>query len=318
VDAYTQAQVQALRWGLFALEGVLATPIGLAYDLREMRRSLPGGEGEPGPRPRLTPAQAVPTLASVRALVDHLADLGALGAPWLERARRVLPRAELRLGQEVRRPLRERVRGVYVILDPSATGGRDPLQVAESALRGGARILQWRDKHREKGDQEPTARRLADLCRQYGALFFVNDHADLALAVGADGVHLGQHDLSPASARRCLPLDRLVGRSNATLEEALDSEAMGVDYVAVGSIYPTASKEPQRTRYAGLETLRRVKEAVGVPVVAIGGITPENAGEVVRAGADAVAVIRAVCSAPDPEGAVRALASAFRSAGGEP
>lgn len=317
MDPYIQAQVQALRQVLLALEGVLATPIGLAHDLRGLRRSLPGEDEGSAPRPRLSLSQAAEALAAASSLVQHLSALGALDPSWTERARRVLPRAEMRLGREVRRPLRERIRGVYVILDPSATGGRDPLQVAEAALRGGARVLQWRDKRGEKGDQLATARRLADLCRRYEALFLVNDHVDLALAAEAHGVHLGQHDLPPAEARRCLPPDRLVGRSNATLEEALDSEALGADYVAVGAIYPTASKEPERTRHAGLETLRRVKEAVGVPVVAIGGITPENAAEAVRAGADALAVIRAVCAAPDPAEAVRALADAIRSAGGQ-
>ena len=146
-----------------------------------------------------------------------------------------------------------------------------------------------------------------------GALFIINDHADLAVACNAHGLHLGQHDLPIKEARAVLHPHQIIGSSNALLEEALESEREGADYAAVGAIFPTSSKE--RTRPAGLSTLRRVKERVSVPVVAIGGIHKDNVAQVVEAGADAVCVITAVVGTPDPEEAVRHLISVMSTAG---
>ncbi len=202
-----------------------------------------------------------------------------------------------------------RIRGLYVIIDPQQTRGRDPVEVARLTLAGGARILQWRDKTRDKGDQLPDAQAIRDLCRAYNALFFVNDHVDLALALAADGAHLGRRDLPLSLVRPWLPARFLLGASTNTVEEARQAEREGAAYVAVGSIFPTATKED--TRPAGLERLREVKAAVSLPLVAIGGIGDENVDAVIAAGADAVAVISAVCAAEDVEGAARRLASRF-------
>ncbi len=204
-----------------------------------------------------------------------------------------------------------KIRGLYVIIDPDACRGRDVLDVARLALEGGASMLQWRDKHREKGAQLAEARALQKLCDDHGALLFVNDHADLAMVVGADGVHVGQGDLPVDAVRRVVPADFIVGASTNNVAEALEAEAAGASYIAIGSIYPTSSKEPERTRAASPERLGEVKSAVSVPVVAIGGINASNLEEVVRAGADAVAVISAVCSADDVTGAARELAAHF-------
>jgi len=203
------------------------------------------------------------------------------------------------------------IRGLYVLIDPDACAGRDALAVARQALEGGASMLQWRDKRREKGDQLPDALALRDLCREHGALLIVNDHVDLALATGADGVHLGQHDLPVAAARTIAPKGFVVGVSTNNVEEAEAAEAAGASYVAVGAIFPTASKESERTRAASPERLRDVRAAVALPLVAIGGIDATNADQVIEAGADAVAVIRAVCAADDPRAAARAIASRF-------
>jgi len=197
------------------------------------------------------------------------------------------------------------VHGLYVIVDPNACSDRDAVEVARLALEGGAAMLQWRDKHRDKGDQIADARAIRNLCREHGALFIVNDHVDLALAVGADGVHLGQHDLPAAEARTLVPESFLLGVSTNNVEEAQRAEADGASYVAVGSIFATDTKEI--TRPASPDTLRQVKRGVGLPVVAIGGIDAANVAEVVAAGADAVAVISAVCSADDVRAAAREL-----------
>src|SRR3990172_11378575 len=113
-----------------------------------------------------------------------------------------------------------RMRGLYVIIDPEACRGRDPVEVARLALEGGAAVLQWRDKRREKGEQLAQARAVRDLCAGHGALFIANDHVDLALALGADGVHLGQHDLPVELVRPLAPAGFIVGVSTNSAEEA--------------------------------------------------------------------------------------------------
>jgi thiamine-phosphate pyrophosphorylase len=203
------------------------------------------------------------------------------------------------------------VRGLYVIIDPDACAGRDPVEVARLALEGRASMLQWRDKRREKGDQLPQARALRELCAEHGALFIVNDHVDLALAVGAGGVHLGQHDLPVEAVRPLVPADFVIGASTNNVDEAKRAEANGAFYIAVGAIYPTSSKEPERTRAASPQRLCDVRAAVHLPVVAIGGVNASNIDEVLAAGAAAVAVISAVCAAPDPRAAAQEMARRF-------
>ena len=203
------------------------------------------------------------------------------------------------------------VRGLYVIVDAQAAGGRDLVEVTQAVLRGGARVIQLRDKLHDKGDVLPVARRIRDLCDRHNAVFIVNDHADLAVACDAHGLHLGQHDLPVAEARAILKPYQIIGTSNALVEEAAESERQGADYLAVGAIFPTGTKE--RTRPAGLGTLSEVKARAAAPVVAIGGINLDNVSEVARAGADAACVISAVVGAPDPEAAARRLAAALEA-----
>jgi len=203
------------------------------------------------------------------------------------------------------------IRGLYVIVDPEQTRGRDPVEVARQALEGGASLIQWRDKARDKGEQLPQLIAVRDLCRRHGALLIVNDHADLALAAGADGVHLGQKDLPPAAVRAFVPADFIVGVSTNNVEEARRAESEGASYVAVGALFPTASKSV--TRPASPQRLREVKRAVSVPVVGIGGINEGNIDRVLAAGADAVAVISAVIAADDVRQAAAQLAARFQS-----
>jgi thiamine-phosphate pyrophosphorylase len=213
------------------------------------------------------------------------------------------------------RPLTEafpqaRLRGLYIIVDPAACLGRNPLEIARQAIGGGARLLQLRDKVSEKGVQFPLAQALASLSRETGVPFIVNDHADLALAVGADGVHVGQKDLPVAMVRRVLGPELIVGASTNNPDEARQAEADGAHYVSVGRLFETGSK--QDTRPATTDTIREVKASVSVPVCAIGGIKEANIAEVIAAGADMVAAISAVCASPDPREAARKLAEHFR------
>jgi thiamine-phosphate pyrophosphorylase len=203
------------------------------------------------------------------------------------------------------------ISGLYVIIDPDACKGRGAVEVARLALEGGASIIQWRDKRREKGDQVSDAHAIREFCIRHDALFIANDHVDLALAIGADGVHLGQHDLPVDLVRRFVPGGFILGVSTNDANEAKVAVERGASYVAIGSVFPTASKDPERTRAASVERVLEVKAAVDVPVVAIGGINASNIDEVIAAGADAVAVISAVCSADDPCAAAAELAARF-------
>lgn len=205
--------------------------------------------------------------------------------------------------------MKEQLRGLYVIIDPEMAEGRDEVELGREALAGGARLLQLRDKTRGKGVQFPIAQALRRLCEEHGAPFVVNDHVDLALAVGADGVHVGQKDLPVSVVRRLVPTEMIVGCSTNNPDEARQAEADGADYVSVGRLFPTGSKED--TRPATIETLRAVKAALSVPVCAIGGINEGNIDEVVAGGADMAAVIAAVIAAPDVREAARQLSGRF-------
>ena len=195
-------------------------------------------------------------------------------------------------------------RGLYVIIDPEVAGERPEDEIARQAIEGGATLVQWRDKLCQKGLQLSVARRLKEICAQAAVPLIINDHVDLALAVEADGVHLGQKDLPVSIVRRLMP-GAIIGCSANNVEEALRAQADGASYVSVGRLFPTDSKAD--TRPATLDTLRAVKQAVHIPVAAIGGISEENIDAVLEAGADLVAVIGAVVAAPDVREAARRL-----------
>ena len=210
------------------------------------------------------------------------------------------------LSRLLRREQQGRISGLYVIIDTGFLEGRSPLEAARQAIAGGAHVIQLRDKLLSRRDLMNVARELQGLCTQHDIPFIVNDYLDVALIVGADGLHVGQKDLPLQIIRSQLPSNSLAGCSAATLEEAYQAESEGADYIAVGSVFPTLSKAD--ARQAGLEILHKVKKAVSLPVVAIGGIDKNNVDQVLEAGADAVAVISAVLGEDDIEAAARQLA----------
>lgn len=225
-----------------------------------------------------------------------------------------------RIGQEMRVRQADRVRGLYVIIDPQVTGGREPLEIANAAVRGGAKMLQLRDKLRDKGQQLPLALALKELCLANDVMLIINDHVDLAAAIDSDGVHVGQTDLPVAEARRVLAPHQVLGRSNRDIALIMESQEMGADHVAFGAIYTTTTKAaPSGTRRGpqGIEPLIRAREAAKVPLVAIGGINADNVTPVVEAGADAICVTAAVASASEPEAAAQQMVELIRQAGGK-
>ncbi len=205
------------------------------------------------------------------------------------------------------------ISGLYVIIDTEMLKGRNHVEVAGQVIKGGAKTVQLRDKLQSKREILPVAQQLQNLCTENNVLFIVNDYLDIAMAADADGIHLGQDDLPVGTARKLLPPGKIIGCSTTSAEQAVNAEAGGADYIAVGAIYPTSSKTSTTTpaKVVGLETLRQVREAVTLPVVAIGSITRDNAPEVIAAGADSVAVISAVLGAESPEEASRQIAEKF-------
>jgi thiamine-phosphate diphosphorylase len=208
--------------------------------------------------------------------------------------------------------LADRLR-LIVVTDPGCGEGREIVDVVRAALRGGAPSIQLRGKDQPAREQVALARALLAETRAAGALLFVNDRLDVALAAGADGVHLGQDDLPVEAARRIVPAGFLVGISAETAELARAAERGGADYVGTGPVYATGSK-PDAGDAVGCGRIGEVAAAVRIPVVGIGGIEAANAAEVVAAGAAGVAVISAVMRAPDPERATRELLRVFESA----
>lgn len=195
---------------------------------------------------------------------------------------------------------------LIVITDPDCGEGRDIVDVVRAALRGGTPSIQLRGKDQSAREQVDLARALLAETRKAGALLWINDRLDVALAAGADGVHLGQDDLPAGAARAIVPPGFLVGVSAETPELAREAERAGADYVGTGPVYPTGSKADAGDAI-GLERVAEVARSVHIPVVGIGGITEGNWYDVVRAGAAGIAVISAVMRAKDPETSTRNL-----------
>ncbi len=202
---------------------------------------------------------------------------------------------------------RERLNRMRLYVITGDAGGIDEtFRIVAAALEGGADVIQMRKKGMLKGDQYELGNRLRALTHDYGALLIVNDHADLALAIDADGVHLGQDDLAPSVAR-ALPgfEERLVGRSTHLLEQAHRAVRDGADYLGVGPVFATPTK-PGRPA-VGTQLVREVASRLTTPFVAIGGIDAANIEQVLDAGARAIAVVRAVYDAADPAASARQL-----------
>jgi thiamine-phosphate pyrophosphorylase len=196
---------------------------------------------------------------------------------------------------------------VYLVTDRDLSRDRSLDEIVDRAVAGGVTAVQVREKELGARRFVEETRALHRLLADRGVPLFVNDRIDVALAAGADGVHVGQDDLPAADARRMIGPEVLLGVSVATEEEARRAVADGADYVSVSPVFLTPTK-PDALGDVGLEGVAVVRRAVeGAPVLAIGGIDPSNARSVVAAGADGVAVVSAIVSADDPEGAARRL-----------
>ncbi|MEC4802948.1 MAG: thiamine phosphate synthase [Jaaginema sp. PMC 1079.18] len=191
---------------------------------------------------------------------------------------------------------RERLKqaSLYLVTTPSET----LLETVEAALQGGLSLVQYRSKEADDRQRYAEAQALCELCHRYDALFLVNDRVDIAIAVNADGVHLGQQDAPIAVARDLLGKERIIGRSTTNETEMQNAIAEGADYIGVGPVYATPTKAGKKP--AGLEYVRYAAQNCPIPWYCIGGIDPKNVPEVVGAGGDRVAVVRAIMQAEQP------------------
>ena len=209
-----------------------------------------------------------------------------------------------------------RLRGLYAITDASL---QPPEQLAErvaQAIAGGARLVQYRDKSRDRALRRHQAAALAELCRAAGVPLIINDDVELAAESGAHGVHLGRDDADPAEARRRLGHGAIIGLScYDQWARAARAPELGLDYIAFGRFFPSRTK-PLAVQ-ASLDLIHRAKQQLALPVAAIGGITPDNGARLVAAGADMLAVVHGVFAAPDIEQASHAYAALFEQTNNE-
>ena len=202
--------------------------------------------------------------------------------------------------------------GLYLVTDRQLAGPRPVEDLVRAAVRGGVTVVQLREKNLCAREYVELARRLKIFLADTGVPLIVNDRVDVALAARADGVHLGQSDMDPRDARRLLGPEAIIGLSVETMEQAA---SLDVDYLGVSPIFSTPTK-PELTGGWGIEGLAGLRALSRHALVAIGGISAANAAEVIRAGADGVAVVSAICAAPDPEAAARELLRIVKGARG--
>ncbi|WP_137290972.1 thiamine phosphate synthase [Natronorubrum halophilum] len=205
--------------------------------------------------------------------------------------------------------------GTYLVTQASISAGRSTPEIVRAAIDGGVDVVQLREKGTDARSRYELGLELRELTLAADVDLIVNDRVDLALAIDADGVHLGQSDLPVAVARDLLGPEAIVGCSASTVEEAARGAADGADYLGVGSIYGTTSKDVDASKDGiGPERIGKIAEAVSIPVVGIGGIRAENAAPVVEAGAAGVAVISEIAAAADPKAATESLATTVETA----
>lgn len=213
----------------------------------------------------------------------------------------------------IRHEKRERITGLYVILDVQSLEGRSEVEVARRVIQGGARAIQLRDKHRDKRELIAVSQEIKQICAKADVLFLVNDHIDVAVASDADGVHLGLNDAPVALAREMMALDKIVGCSARTVAQALSAQESGADYVGVGAMYPSPTKSDAEV--VGPDRLREMRGRISIPIVAIGGINQTNLSEVLESGADSAAVISAVLNTDDILASTKQLCAKFERRG---
>jgi thiamine-phosphate pyrophosphorylase len=308
-DATLTQQLKNMRHKMVNIDAELQLQLLRARDAEGDVGSNMAADGEDKSRdvPEAIIANARRVQESMRVMEEIAKAPGlALDSDGYREARFALYSVEKELlSRMLRKDKTKRLAGLYVIIDTVWLKGRNHIEVTLQAIRGGARIIQLRCKEQSIGEFLSIAGDLKKLCAGNDVLFIVNDSLEVALAIDADGLHIGQEDLPVATARRLLPIDKILGCSLRTVDEARVARTDGADYLGVGAIYPTSTKEVAEV--IGLAKLAEIRQAVDLPIVAIGGINKSNLKAVMKAGANAAAVISAVMEAADIEKATRQL-----------
>jgi len=242
--------------------------------------------------------------------IEELAKLPQLSpilkSPKFEQLRFTLYALEQQLTSRIlRQDKMNRLSGLYVILDRQILAGRNELEIARQVIQSGVKVIQLRDKQSSKAELLPIAQKVKDLCAKSNVLLIINDYLDLALAIDADGLHIGQRELPLPIMRRKLPIDKIIGCSVNTISQATKAQDEGADYISVGSIFPTGTKE--NAIVVGIDRFKQIRQVVPSPLVAIGGINENNISQVMAAGANSVAVISAILAKEDIKGAAKKL-----------
>jgi len=202
---------------------------------------------------------------------------------------------------------------LYLVTDRGLSRGRSTLEIVQAAVRGGVTCVQLREKNCSAREFIAEATAIQSFLKEHGIPLIINDRLDIAQAIQADGVHLGQNDIPLKMARAIVKDSMLIGISAESLQDAVEAERDGADYIGVSPIYTTATKSDTAPAL-GLEGLREIRKAVKIPLVGIGGLNSSNAAEVIGNGADGIAVVSAIVSADDPENAAAELSEIIRQA----
>lgn len=201
--------------------------------------------------------------------------------------------------------------GLYFITDSTLTK-KNIIDDIKAAIKGGVKIVQYREKGLPASEMAEEAKKISQMCRKSNVIFLVDDRIDVALAADADGVHLGKEDIPYADARKILGKNRIIGLSAHSVKDALNNQRMGADYTSIGPIYHTSTKKPAKEPI-GLKPIKQLKSKLKIPFVAIGGINENNIGEVLNAGARNVAMISAIAGKDNVESAVREFIKQIRN-----
>ena len=194
---------------------------------------------------------------------------------------------------------------LYGVTDRSWLGERTLYSAVEQSILGGVTMVQLREKDLEKEEFQKEARQIQELCKKHQVPFLINDNVELAVEIEADGVHVGQHDMEAGEVRRKIGPDKILGVSAQTVEQALKAQAAGADYLGVGAVFPTGTKDDADA--VSLDTLKAICQAVDIPVVAIGGIKESNIQALKGSGICGVAVVSAIYAKEDPQAAAAGL-----------
>ena len=206
-----------------------------------------------------------------------------------------------------------KIKGLYIIVDPSICKINSILETTDAILSGGANILQYRDKLNPIKKQIEIAKNIKRLCEKHSAIFIINDNPQLAVKVESDGLHIGQQDIPLYLAKKIINANQIIGTSNNNLNEILDSHKNKADYIAIGALFPTKTMGKDNRKTVGTSLIKKARDITDKPIIAIGGIKKTNIHKVIDAGADGLCIVSEIISHPNPELITKEFADIIQS-----